>query len=60
MVSDICLEFAYYRVGWEGESPTKIMKNGSLFKSVINKGGKKYQGGQVEYCLEGKVQTFFD
>ena len=29
------------------------MKNGSLLESVLNKGGKKYQGGQIEYCLTG-------
>ena len=27
------------------------MKNGEFHISVENKGGKKYQGGQKEYCL---------
>jgi len=49
--SDICLEFWYYRGGWASEPRCKIMKNGEFHISVENKGGKKYQGGQKEYCL---------
>ena len=48
---DICLEFWYYRGGWASEPRCKIMKNGKFHISVENKGGKKYQGGQKEYCL---------
>ena len=50
-VLDICFEFHYTRGGWAREPPSKIMKNGNRVASVLNKGGTKAQGGQLEYCL---------
>ena len=54
---DICLEFHYYRGGWAREPPAKIMKNGQSIFSVLNKGGTKSQGGQLQYCPTGLIPS---
>ena len=57
MYLDICLEFHYYRGGWAGEPRAKIMKNGQSIFSVLNKGGTKSQGGQLQYCPTGLIPS---
>ena len=57
LYSDICLEFHYYRGGWAGEPRAQIMKNGQHIMSVLNKGGNKSQGGQLQYCPTGLIPS---